>query len=164
MSKQFIVFLALGLVVVGFLIFGGLFTTRRAHPNIEGAILKVRTMPTDEKNSIVVVDFRVSNQGNIPLVIQDAFITVTTSGGKTVEGMTVARDDMNRIFEGYKLLGPKYNEVLVIRDRVGKDQTLDRMVAAALPIPENELQNRKSITVRLHDIDGPNYEFSSADK
>ncbi len=164
MNKQFLVFLGIGLVIIAVLLFGGLLTTRNAHPNMEGKILKVRTMPTDEKNSIVVVDFRVSNHGNVPWVIQEAFISVVTPEGKTVEGMTVARDDMNRIFDAYKLLGPKYNEVLVIRDRVSKDQSLDRMVAAAMPIPESELRDRKSITVRLQDVDGPNFEFTSTEK
>lgn len=159
LNRNFIAFLAIGLVVVGGMIWFGLFASRKAHVNLEGKVLKVRTVATDEKNTIVVVDFRVNNDSNIPFVAQEAFIFVAGPDGKDVEGVTVARSDMNRIFDYYKLLGPKYNEVLIIRDRVGPGQQMDRMVAAAVPLPEQDIENRKALKLRLQDVDGPTYDL-----
>lgn len=158
-NKNFLIALAVGLVVVGVLLFGGLFTTRNAHVNLEGKILKVRTMPTDEKNSIVVVDFRVTNDSSVPFMAKEAFIYVTTPDGKEVEGQTVARRDMDRVFEYYKMLGPKYNEALIIKDRVKPGEKMDRMVAASFELPEADVTNRKALKLRLVDIDGPQYDF-----
>lgn len=162
MSRDFLIFLAVGLIVVGVLIYGGLYSSRKAHVNLEGQILKVRTMPTDEKNSIVVIDFRVDNNSDIPFVAKEAFIYVTGPDGKEVEGATVARRDMDRVFAGYKLLGPKYNEALIIRDRIKPGEKMDRMVAAAMPLPETDVQNRKALKLRLVDVDGPEYNFTEA--
>jgi hypothetical protein len=159
-NKNFLIALGIGLVVVGVLLFGGLFSTRKAHVNLDGKILKVRTMPTDDKNSIVVVDFRLANDSNIPFVANEAFIYVTGPDGKEVEGVTVARRDMDRVFQYYKLLGPKYNEALIIKDRVKPGEKMDRMVAAAMPVPESDVTNRKALKLRLVDIDGPKYDFT----
>jgi hypothetical protein len=159
MNRNFIAFLAIGLLVVGAMIWGGLFASRKAHVNLEGKILKVRTVATDDKNTIVVVDFRVNNDSNIPFVAQDAFIFVTGPDGNEVEGITVSRPDMNRIFDYYKLLGPKYNEVLIIRDKVGPGEQMDRMVAAGIALPESEIEHRTGLKLRLKDVDGPTYDF-----
>ena len=158
-NKNFLIALAVGLVVVGVLLFGGLFTTRNAHVNLDGKILKVRTMPTDEKNSIVVVDFRVTNDSSVPFMAKEAFIYVTGPDGKEVEGQTVARRDMDRVFEYYKMLGPKYNEALIIKDRVKPGEKMDRMVAASFELPETDVRNRKALKLRLVDIDGPTYDL-----
>lgn len=159
MTRNFLLFLGAGVVVVAALVFFGVFSARKAHVNLEGKILKVRTMPSDENNSIVVVDFRVSNNSNIPFVAQEAFVYVTGPDGKQVEGITVARRDMDRIFQAYKLIGPKYNEIFIIRDKIPPAQGIDRMVASAIPLPESAVENRKGLTLRLVDVDGPSYDF-----
>jgi hypothetical protein len=87
-------------------------------------------------------------------------IFVTGPDGNEIEGITVSRPDMNRIFDYYKLLGPKYNEVLIIRDKVGPGEQMDRMVAAGIPLPESDIENRKSLKLRLKDVDGPTYDYS----
>lgn len=158
-TKKFLAFLAVGLLIVAAMIWGGLFATRKSHVNLEGKVLKVRTVATDEKNSIVVVDFRVTNDSNVPFIAQDAFIFVTGADGNEVEGVTVSRRDMDRIFDYYKLLGPKFNEVLIIQDKIGPGQQMDRMVAAGIPLPESDVENRKGLKLRLKDIDGPTYDL-----
>ena len=159
MNMKFLGFLGIGLAAVGMMIWGGLFASRKAHVNLDGKILKVRTVASDEKNTIVVVDFRVKNDSNIPYVAQEAFIYVTGPDGKEVEGITVSRQDMNRIFDYYKLLGPKYNEVLIIRDRVGPGAQMDRMIAAGVSLPEADIEKRKALKLVLKDVDGPTYEI-----
>lgn len=159
-NRQFLVFLGIGLAVVAVVVGVTLYGTKGAHLELDGKILKVRTLATDEKNAIVVVDFRVVNRATKQtFVVQDAFVVVTGPDGKTVEGETVARTDVNRIFDYYKMLGQRYNETLIIRDKVAGGQTMDRMVVSTVALPEADVEGRKNLTLRLHDIDGPTFEI-----
>jgi len=164
-NRQFLILVGVGLVVVAIVVGFILMGTKGAHLDLQGKILKVRTLATDEKDSIVVLDFRVRNTATKQyFVVKDAFVVVTTADGKQVQGDTIARTDMNRVFDYYKILGPKYNETLIMRDKVGEGQTMDRMVAATFPLPEDEIEKRKSITLRLEDVDGPAFELTEARK
>jgi hypothetical protein len=164
-TRQFLVFLGIGLAVVaialGFVWMG----TKGAHLDLQGKVLKVRTLATDEKSSIAVLDFRMTNQATKQqFVVNDAIVVVTTADGKQVEGETIARTDVNRVFDYYKMLGPKYNETLIIRDKVSGGQTMDRMVAATFPLSEADIEKRKAMTLRLHDVDGPTFELIETGK
>lgn len=160
-TRQFLILLGVGLAVVaialGFILLG----TKGAHLDLEGKILKVRTLATDDNNSIVVLDFRVTNTATRQVfVVKDAFVIVTTPDGKQVQGDTISRTDMNRVFDFYKILGPKYNETLIMRDKVGEGQTMDRTVGASFQIPVSQIDNRKSLILRLVDVDGPTFDIT----
>ncbi len=160
MSKQFLVFLAIGLAVVGIIIGFTLVGTKGAHLTLEGKILKVRSLGTDDKNSIVVVDFRVINPTKTQFMVREGVIKITGADGKEITGDTVARSDMNRVFDYYKLLGPKYNEGLVVKDKINGGQMLDRMLAATMAVPASDIDQRKNLTLTLFDIDGADFTFS----
>jgi hypothetical protein len=160
-TRQFLILLGVGLVVValalGFLLLG----TKGAHLDLEGKILKVRTLATDDKTSIALLDFRVRNTATKQeFVVQDAVVVVTTADGKQVKGDTIARRDLNRVLDYYKMLGPKYNETLIMRDKIGPGQSMDRTVAASFPLSEQDLQKRKNMALQLHDVDGPTSEIT----
>jgi hypothetical protein len=162
-NRQFLTFLGIGLVVVVIGLGLTFYGTQGAHLNLEGKILKVRTLPTDEKTALIVVDFRVTNLATKQtFVVKDAVVVLKTADGKEVEADTVARTDVNRIFDYYKVLGPKYNETLIIRDKVGGGQTMDRMLAATIALPESDVEKRRGMTLRLHDVDGPTFELKEA--
>lgn len=164
-NRQFLVFLAIGLAVVAIVLGFTFWGTSRARLNLEGKILKVRTLATDDKNAIIVVDFRVQNQSAKQVfVVKDAVVVVNTADGKQVEGDTIARTDVNRVLDYYKILGPKFNETLIMRDKVAGGQTMDRMVASTVALPEADVENRKSITLRLHDVDGPTFELTEVNR
>lgn len=154
MNKQFLGFLALGLAAVGAVIVFTLVGTKGAHLELQGRVLKVRTMPADEKSTIAVVDFRITNPSNVPFVVREAVIQIDQSNGQSLDGAPIAKVDMNRYFEYYKLIGPKYNEILTIPDTVAPHQTMDRMVAARLEIPETEFNARKALRISITEIDG----------
>src|SRR3954453_17854692 len=116
MNKQFLLFLGIGLAVVAVIIGTTLVGTKGAHLTLDGKILKVRTIATDEKNTIVVIDIRVTNPTKAQFMVKEGLISVTGPDGKEVAGDTIARSDMNRVFDYYKVLGPKYNEILIMRD------------------------------------------------
>ena len=164
-NRQLLMFVGIGIVVIAVALSLTFYGTKGAHLSLQGKILKVRTLATDDNNSIAVLDFRVTNQATKQFfVVQDATVVVATADGKQVEGETVSRFDVNRVMAYYKMLGPKYNETLIMRDKIGEGQTIDRMVAATIPLAESELERRKSITLRLHDVDGPTFELTEVNK
>jgi hypothetical protein len=155
MSKNFLAFLAIGLVVVGAVIAFTLVGTRGAHLRLDGKILKVREIATDEKSSIVVVDFRVRNEATkVQFVTREANIRIVTADGKEVAGDTIARSDMDRVFDYYKLLGPKFNQTFIMRDVIKGGESMDRMLAARFDLPAADVENRKNLILDLTDVDG----------
>ena len=68
--------------------------------------------------------------------------------------------DATRLFEGLPLLGQKYNDTLVIRDKIPSQASMDRMVAARFEAPESKLESRKRFLIRIEDVDGPVSELS----
>jgi hypothetical protein len=55
---------------------------------------------------------------------------------------------------GVPLLGDKYNQSLMVRERVPAHTTLDRMIAARFEMPDSQLQARKRFLVRIEEVDG----------
>ena len=159
LTKTFLIAFGIGLAVVGLLIIGTLVTTKSGHLSVVGKLMKVRSLPTDEKNTLLVVDFRAHNEAKIPFMSQQAKVVVTKPDGSEVEGDTIAQSDMDRVFDYYKILGPKYNPVLIQRDRIKAGETMDRMVAASVALPESDVEKRKNLTVRLYDVDGQTFDI-----
>src|ERR1700722_1501126 len=125
MSKGFWIFLAAGLAVVGGLIFTMLTATQGAHLRLEGKILKVRVLALPGRAaSIVVVDFRATNPSNVPFVVNSVTLHLEPASGDAVNGQTISKADIENIFRYEKLLGPKYNPVLSLPDRIPPLQTL----------------------------------------
>jgi hypothetical protein len=159
MSKQFLIFLGIGILVVAIVLAFTWEGTKGAHLDLEGKILKVRTLATDEKNTIVVVDFRVRNLAKVQFMWGDGVVKIVKDDGKEVQGDTISRSDMERVFDYYKLLGPKYNEILVLRDRIAGGAMMDRTIGVQFPLPQAVVDQRRNLTLTLNDIDGPSFTF-----
>jgi hypothetical protein len=151
--------LAVGLGVVVCAVAGVLYIQRGAHTELKGAILKVRTLATDEQNSLAVADFRFVNPSDYPFVVREVNVSFEDKNGKIVEGFTVSESDARRVFEGYPQLGQKFNDSLFIRNKIPARQSWDRMIAATFQVPESELQSRRKLIVRIVDLDGPTSEL-----
>jgi hypothetical protein len=153
-SKQFVVFLLIGLAIVGaglgFLLIG----TKGNHLELKGTILKVRILPLSPTASLAVVDFRVSDPSDVPFVIKSASLTLEPATGETLDGMMVSKPDVENVFKYNPILGPKFNDVLGMRDRIDPHQRLDRMVGARFEIPESQAEERKAIHLHLEEMDG----------
>jgi hypothetical protein len=147
-------FLIVGLVVVcaglGFLFIG----TKGNHLELNGTILKVRVMPLSEVASLVIVDFRITDPSDIPFVMKGATLTLDPASGETLDGMMVSKPDIENVFKYNPILGPKFNDVLGIKDHIEPHQRLDRMVAARFEITEAQAEDRKRIHLHLEEIDG----------
>jgi hypothetical protein len=159
LTKTFLIAFGIGLAIVAVIVGGTLMKSKAAHLDLEGKVLKVRTLASDDANSIVVADFRAKNTAGIPFMSREAKIIVTKADGSEIEGDTIARTDLDRVFDYYKVLGPKYNPVFIQRDRIQGGQTMDRMVAASVALPESDVAARKNVTVRLFDVDGQTFDI-----
>jgi hypothetical protein len=153
-SKQFLIFLLAGLAVVGaglgFLLIG----TKGNHLELSGTILKVRILPLSPVASLAIVDFRVNDPSDVPFVIKTATLTLEPSTGAPLDGMMVSKPDVENVFKYNPILGPKFNDVLGMKDRIEPHQRLDRMVGARFEIPEAQAEDRKAIHLHVEEMDG----------
>jgi LEA14-like dessication related protein len=106
-TKQFWVFLLIGLAVVGALIYGVLMGTKGSHVDLTGEILKVRVLALSPQASLVVVDFRVTNPADIPFVVNTVQTQLDRFESETVDGVSISKADVENVFKYEKLLGPK---------------------------------------------------------
>jgi len=132
---------------------------RGAHIELDGKILKVRTKAMDEASSVVVVDFRFTNPSNYNFVVREVGVSIEDKDGKILDGSQVSELDARRLFEYYPQLGQKYNDSLLMKNKMAPHQTFDRMIAARFEAPESALESRKNLTVRIVDLDGPTSEL-----
>lgn len=147
-------FLLAGLAVVaagiGFLLIG----TKGNHLELDGTILKVRVMPLSPVASLVIVDFRVWNPSDVPFVMKDATLTLEPASGQILDGMSVSKPDVENVFKYNPILGPKFNDVLGIKDRIEPHQRLDRMVGARFEVPDLQAEDRKAVHLHIEELDG----------
>lgn len=155
MSKQFWLFLLAGLAVVAgllFLLFAG---TKGAHLRLEGKILKVRVLSLPGSKAVLVTaDFRLTNPSDVPFVVSSVKLRLEPAEGDAVEGAMISKPDMAAVFQYEKLLGPQYNQVLSIEDRINPHQQVDRMAGARFDLPEASIQGRRSLKLTIEEIDG----------
>jgi len=160
MSKNFLIGLGVGLAVVLVILGAVLFMQRGVRTGLAGNILKVRTAPLDENSSIAVLDFRFQNVGDVSFVVRTVSVILEEKDGNQFQGATVAEMDAKRLFEGLPLLGQKFNQTLLMKDKIAVGETVDRMVAARFEAPESRLENRKRFLLRIEDVSGPVREFA----
>jgi len=161
MSKGFWIFLVAGLAVVGGLIFTMLTATQGAHLRLEGKILKVRVLALPGSvASIVIIDFRATNPSDVPFVVNSVTLHLQPATGDAVDGNTISKNDIENIFRYQKLLGPKYNNTLSLQDRIEPHKIADLMAGARFELPEAAVNSRKSIKVRIEDVDGTSAELT----
>jgi hypothetical protein len=164
MTKQFWIMMAVGLAVVGVGLSVLLVGTKSAHLELDGSILKVRVMPLNDNASLVIVDFRVKNPSDVNFVVKNVITKFVPMTGDRTDGTPISKFDVENVFKYEKLLGPKFNDVLSIRDKIGPHQTVDRMVGARFEMGESALDLRKSIEVSIEDMDGTVADISEKKK
>ena len=142
-----------GLALVGAAIFGAFYLNRGSHLQLTGSILKVRSYP-DGEGAIVFADFRVTNTSALPFVVNGVQMSMETPDGEVAMAVTLSKSDVEKIAKTYKLIGPQYNDVLAIQDKLPPVQIIDRMAAGRFTFPPKFLQQRKTLRLRIEEIDG----------
>ncbi len=154
MNKSFWAFLLVGIAAASALVGLLLYWNRGAHIELKGSIQKVRTLASDESSAVVIADFRFVNPADYPFVVRKVDVFLEDADGQTLEGMVVSDIDAKRLFEYYPTLGQKYNPSLVMNAKIAPHASLDRMIAAQFKIAEEKAQARKSLRIRVEDVDG----------
>ncbi|MGH9557727.1 MAG: hypothetical protein ACRD30_00705 [Bryobacteraceae bacterium] len=156
------IFIGIGALVVAVLVGATLLGTKKNHLQLDGRILHVRVLALNPKASIVVVDFRARNPSAVQFMVKDVRMEFDPASGDAVDGQSISKPDMENVFKYEKLLGPQYNDVLAIPDRIAPHQSEDRMFGARFEVGEAAIDARKGIRLRIEDMDGATAELSEA--
>ena len=143
----------IGLGVVGGGIFAAFYMNRGQHLELKGSILKVRAV-ADGDGTIVFADFRVTNTAAIPFVVNGIQMSMETADGEVANAVVFSKSEVEQATKYLKLLGPKYNDVLSIKDKLPAVETSDRMVAGRFAFPPKFFQQRKTLRLRVDELDG----------
>jgi len=152
MNRGVVAFLV-GLAVVSAGLFAVLYVNRGSHLELTGSILKVRSL-ADGDGSIVFADFRVTNTAAYPFVVNSVEMSMETPEGEVAKAVMFSKSDVENVTRYLKLLGPKYNDVLSIQDKLPPVETVDRMAAGRFAFPPRFLQQRKTLRLRIQEAGG----------
>jgi hypothetical protein len=120
---------------------------------LKGEILNVRTI-ADGDGTIVFADFRVTNAAAMPFVVSSVTMTMEIPMDEVATAVVFSKSDVEKATKYLKVLGPKYNDVLSIQDKLPPVQTVDRMAAGRFPFPPKFFQQRKTLRLRFEEVDG----------
>ena len=160
MNRQSLLAGLLAIAVLGAIVGGTLWFTRKNTLAVNGRIVKVRTHAVDADNTIVVLDFRVTNPSALLLKVREAQAVLVPASGPEITGDTVSEMDAVRLFDYFRDLGQKYNPSLLINDKIGPGQTIDRMLAISFKAPQAQVEGRKAMLLRILDVDGATVEIT----
>lgn len=155
-------FLAAGLAIVALIAGILMFINSRNRPRLEGSILQVRNVATDTRANVVILDVRITNPGRVMFMVRDVIVVIEDAAGVPLEADAAAEPDIDRLLGYYKMVGPRYNPTLKTRERIAPGETKDYTIAGAFALTEQELARRRSLRVRLVDVDGAAVEIGSA--
>jgi hypothetical protein len=160
MSKNLAIAFGIGIAVIALGMTGVLFMQRGSRMELPGKILKVRTAPLDENSSVTVIDFRVTNPSDVLFMVRSVSVETENKQGKNYLAQVSGEMDLKTLFERVPLLGQKFNDALVTRNRIPPHTSTDRMVAASFQAPEAMLEGRKRFIVRIEEMDRTSFELS----
>jgi hypothetical protein len=158
MTKPFALTFMIGLLVIGAGIWAVFYKQAGAHIEPKGSILKVRTLKLDDTHSAAVVELRLTNESDYPLIARTIEMSTVTGKGEE-PGNGVAEVDVKDLFKNYPVLGEQYNPVLKARDKVPPHASIDREICATFSIPAADLDQRRDLIVRIQDATGPTAEM-----
>src|SRR5277367_5635248 len=162
MSKQLMIGMGAGLAVIAVSLFLVFSTTKGAHLELKGTILKVRSGELDDKSSAALLDVRLENPSDILFVVREVTVKLEKSDGSMEDGILVPRMNIKQVLEYNKFLGQQYNDTLTIQDKVPAHKSIDRMIAVTFNVPGKELDAAKAIHLKIEDLNGPMFSVSHA--
>ena len=160
MSKTFAIAFGIGIACIAVAVAGIFYMQRGAHVDLESKVLKVRSIALDENASLLAVDFRISNGSDYPFKVRTVTVTIEDANGGQTDGYTVSEPDTRRVFAALPLLGPKFNDSLIMNDTIPARATWDRMIASRFDMPVEKLDARKRVIVKIEEVDGKIVEFA----
>ena len=153
--KKFTGPFGIGLAIIAIAVAVMFYLQRGAHVELKGSVLKVRTEALDETSSVAVIDFRFVNPSDVQFVVRSVDVTMEGKDGSSTPGQPISEVDTKRVFQYHPMLGQKFNDSLLMRDKIPARQAEDRMIAARFEMPAEKLEARKAFHIRIEDVDGP---------
>jgi hypothetical protein len=154
-NRQALVSGGIAVVVVAAALAGILLSSRRNRLQLTGEILKVRSHQTDSDHTLALIDLRIHNPSPQQFQLKEIEVFVDDPDGTSTQADLFAESDVQRMLDYYPMLGAKYNPGLLRKDKIRVGQTVDRTIAANIPITDERLGQRKRLRIVLHDADGP---------
>lgn len=158
MTKTLAIFIGIGVLIVGIAVGVILYGTKGSHLDVKVEIMKIRLGAIDEHNTAAVLDVRLQDVADVPFVVRDVKVTAERPNGDKVEGIIISKSDFKQLLEYNKFLGKQFNQGLSARDKVEPHQSVDRMVAARVELPQSDLEKCKQIRLWIQDMDGAEFE------
>lgn len=158
MNKQFLIFVGIGVLAMGFFVFGIMTRNQGAHLELRGEVMKARQGALDDLSSVAVLDFRIENPSDVKFVVRQVKVTLKKADGSDMEGEVTAKSNLAQLFAYNKFLGQQYNDALTIQDVVPPRGKIDRMVAARFSAPLKDLEGGKALVMWIEDLDGASFE------
>jgi hypothetical protein len=159
LERQTLIAGAIAVFLVGGVVGGILFSTRKNRVELTGKVLQVRSHMIDPENTVAVIDFRISNPSTQQFVVREVEVFLDKADGAPMDGAVFAEIDAQRAFQYYPVLGKKYNATLVLRDKIEPGQSVDRMILVRFSAPDELVRGRKAIRILIKDVDGPRSEI-----
>jgi hypothetical protein len=147
-------YIAVGLALATALVGLWLMLSGRSVARLDGGILQVRQVATDTRALVVILDVRVTNPGRAMFMVKNVSVLIEDAEGTLLEADAAAEPDIDRLLDYHKLLGPRYNPTLKSRQQINPGQTADYTMAGAFLLTEDEFAQRRSLRVRILDVDG----------
>jgi len=155
--KRLAIPLAIGVVVVAIAVIVILAGTKNNHLQLDTRVIKVRTGALDENSSAAILDFRVTDNSDIPFMVGSVDVKLVKADGSEIDGQVISSADIKLLLQYNRFLGEQYNPVMIVRDKIAPHATLDRMVAARFDLAQKDLDAARTIRLILHDVDGPDF-------
>jgi len=146
--------LAIALIALGAVALGALYLTRGPQARLAAEITQVRTLAVSEDASVAFVNFRVENVTPHPFVAYDRRLEVIDAQGDRRLGKIVQGYDLKDLFEYFPEIGGMKDEPLLHEGRIESGETRGALIAARFEIPQDSLDGRKQMRLRL--VDGAN--------
>jgi len=154
MSRQFWTYFIISLALVAAGVGIAFYANRGAHLAPTGEILKVRSLADGDDGAIVFADVRITNWASIPFVVNSVQMSMETLQDEVATATPLSKSDVEKISKAYKLIGPKYNDVLGGQDKIPPGKTIDFMAAGRFNFPPRFLEPRKTLRLKIQEVDG----------
>lgn len=151
MSKGFGIGFGVAALVIIAVIWAGFINTKGNHLEPTGWISNVRVQGLAPEETLMVIDFGLVNDADIPMTAAKIDPWITTRSGQDIHGTLFATGDMAKTFAYYPALGPMLHPPLPLRGTIDGHKTVNLMVGVEFDVPASVVEQRKGMTLHIED-------------
>jgi hypothetical protein len=126
--------------------------TNRAKPVVAGGINTISAVQMQDNSILTAVQLTIGNSTEKQWYIQSIKATVKTAQGEWTDDAATATDSQ-RYFQAFPGLGQAGTQVLKFDQKLAPGQQETGTVIFTFPIPKDQFDQRKSLTVTIQPFD-----------